>query len=192
MTTPTSRVIAYSIFRATSVAGQDTTTGTLSESNFGKMNNIGGGELVHGSNDGYGTAGPDRYWNGTIELTPFTFDIVEASDMPETLGPGPLTLNTYRTWRDSSGAEKTATRRYIGFFSSLGTGAWDRTTDTPRSMEFTPYVRIDGGGADFNTMEEENAALYVDTSKPVYRTRLNGTEASVDHYATIRTAHGVG
>lgn len=190
MTTRTKRLSNMSIGRV-SDAGADVGDGPLGDQVYGKINQIAGGEHVRIHEEGWGPIGPDNYPSETHSLTDFTFDLLECSEQPETLGEVDLYLNVYRSWRDDAGALVTNVRQFVGRFETEGTGTWDRTTDTPRSMTFKPYRRIDGGGANLNDLSKDNCAFYLDTHTGEYRTRLNGTGAQVDHFAAMRTAHGL-
>lgn len=190
MTTRANRLIAVSIGRLSPTA-EDVDSGVLSDEIFGSIHNVAGGEMIYPHNAGFGPAGPDQYWNGTFEISALTFDLYDASQQPESLGPVDVYLEVNRTWSSDGAAIVTGKRRYVGKFQTNGTGTWDRTTDSPRSMTFQPFRRIDGGNATRDAMAKDLAALYADTRTGELLTRENGTGSSVDHYALIRTAHGV-
>lgn len=185
MAAPT-RVQALSIGRITDTAA-DIEAGVLGDGIFGTVTNVVKPAIMLPHNDGFGPAGRDRYWNNTVELGDFSFDLLSASEAPESLGPVDLFFDVYETRSDG----KTAIMRVVGKLQEAGTGTWDRTTDYPRTMTVYPYRRIDGGGGDLKDLTKANASVYLDTKTGEYLTREGGTGTQVDHFAEIRKAHGV-
>ena len=190
MTTRTKRLANVSMGRVTT-DGSEADGTPLGDQIYGKVNNIAGGAHMRPHNEGWGPIGPDNYPQDTHGLSDFTFDLIDCSEQPETLGEGDVYLNIYRSWKEDDGALTTNVRQYVGNFETEGTEAWDRTTDNPRSMVFKPYRRVDGGGEGLNDLSLDNCGFYLDTRTGEYRTRLNGTGAQIDHFAEMRAAHGV-
>ena len=190
MTTRTGRLANVSMGRV-SATGADVGVAPLGDQIYGKVNNVAGGEIVDRNVEGWGPIGPDNFPNETHAITDFTFDLLEVSEQPETLGPVDVYMNVYRSWRKDDGTLATAVRQFVGRFETKGTGTWDRDTDTPRSMVFKAYRRVDGGTAALNDLSKANSAVYLDTHTGEYLTRENGIGVQVDHFAGMRAAHGV-
>ena len=189
MTTRTKRLSNMSIGRV-SADGDEVVNTPLGEI-YGKANNFAGGELVDINNEGWGPIGPDNYPSETHSISDFTFDLLEASQQPETLGPVDIFLNVYRSWRNDDGTLQTNVRQYAGRFENKGNGTWDRTTESGRAQVFKPFRLIHGGGAGLDELSKGDCGLYIDTHTGEYLTRLNGIGPQVDHFAAMRAAHGV-
>ena len=191
MTTPTSRIIQMSLGRV-SDAGADIGALPLGDAVYGKIQNIAGGHIVYPHTDGFGAQGRDRYWNHTFELEPLTFELLEASEQPESIGPVEIYLNAYTSFKIPGAATFiTRVRQHVGVLSIPANGSWDRTTDTPRPMTMELRRVVYGGGAARNVLTKSGAALYADTRTGELLNRVNGTVAQVDHYEAIRVAHGL-
>ncbi len=188
MTTPITRIAQQSLVRISSTGAAE--TGPLTGI-YGKVQSIAGGHVMHPANDGFGPSGRDRYWQRTFELENLTFELLDASEQPESLGPAEINMNVYTSYYTAAGALVTPIRQYRGFFTDLSNPAWDRTTDNPRPLELVVTRVIYGGGADLRTLTKAGAALYADTVTGEYLTREAGTGTSQDHYNAILVAHGV-
>lgn len=184
------RVINFSLGRITD-GGADQDAGVLGDPVFGEIENIAGGDVEYGVNESQSGDSTDRYWNGMFSLTDFTFDLLKASERPESLGPGELYLDLYVSWYEGR-TLKTQRERLVGFLMNPGSRTLSRPTDSPRSLTFVPYIHAWGGNEDLQGVGEEEASLYVKTRKPVVlRRRENGVGTSIDEYEAIKTAHGV-
>ena len=190
MTTRTKRLSNVSMGRVTA-DGSEADGTPLGDQIYGKVQNIAGGAHRQPHNEGFGPIGRDNYPNGTHEFTDFTFELLDCSEQPETLGPGDKYINVYRSWTDDQGNLVTNVRQFVGDFEEEGTEAWDRTTDNPRAMIFKVFRRVDGGGEGLNDLSKDECGFYLDTRTGEYRTRLNGTGPQIDHFAAMREAHGV-
>jgi len=188
MTTPTIRIADQSIVRIST--GGAAATGSLTAI-YGKAQSIAGGHIMYPANDGFGPAGRDRYWQRTFEIENLTFELLDASEQPESLGPAELFMNVYTSYYTSAGALVTPIRQYRGFFTDLSNPTWDRTTDNPRPLEMVVTRVIHGGNADRRGLTKATAALYADSRTGELSTRLDGTGPVVDHYSAILTAHGL-
>ena len=150
------------------------------ESVHGKAANIKLPDVVHPHNDRYGPIGMERDWNHTVELTDCTFDLLEANQAPESLGP--VDLNFEFTELFANG--KRRKYRVRSKMQTAGAAADDRTTDNPRTMTLFPYEYIMGGGAaiaehceslDKPTASSSTGAFtYVNTRDGEYWTRTPG------------------
>ena len=190
MTTRTKRLANVSIGRVTD-DGSDVGTAPLGDNIYGKVNNIAGGAHVQRHNENWGPIGPVQEANETHAITDLTFDLLDCSEQPESLGPVDIYLNIYRSWRDDAGALVTNVKQFVGRFETEDGGTWDRDTDNPRPMVFKSYRLIMGGGAALNDLAKANSAFYLDTQTGEYLTREGGTGPQVDHFAAMRTAHGL-
>ena len=190
MTTRTKRLANVSMGRVTA-DGSEVDGAPLGDQIYGKVNNIAGGAHVQRNNEGWGPIGPDNYPSETHAITDLTFDLVDCSEQPETLGPVDVYLNVYRSWRDDAGALVTHVKQFVGRFETEDGGTWDRDTDSVRPMIFKVYRLVFGGGQDLNELSIGEAGFYLDTHTGEYRTRENGTGPQVDHFAPMRAAHGV-
>ena len=184
------RTVKFSLGRIGSDAA-DVETGTLSDAVFGSITNIAGGETTYGYNDGYGPSGRDRYWNGTFQIEDLTFDLVNASQNPRSLGPAVLVLELYDSYYEDDGTLITAKIRYQGRFMNPGSRTFDRTTDSPMSLTFYPFELIEGGDANRSNMAKDQAAVYSNTRTGDHSTREGGTAARIDWVKDFRVAHGV-
>ena len=140
------RTVKFSLGRIAENAA-DVEAGTLSDAIFGAITNIAGGEVTHPHNDGYGPSGRDRYWNGTFEISDFTFDLIKASQNPHSLGPVQLSLEVYDSYYLDDGTLVTAKTRLRGSFMNPGNRTFARDTDSPSSLTFYPNQVIEGGDA---------------------------------------------
>lgn len=151
---------------------------------FGQISLISGGGISYGERAGYGAMGTDYEWNGTFELPPLTFTVVDANVPLESLGPGVKTMELYEGWIDAAGAVKSKKTQYKGFLTSRE-HSLDRTTDSPRVFTFRPYQYIEGGGENLNVLTTSGSNLYADTHTGQLFAK------GVDQFAAVRTAHGV-
>lgn len=190
-TTPISRLRYASIGRV-GADESDIDTGVLSDEVLFKTNNHTGGELEYGINDGWGPSGDDPYWNGTFRITEWAFDLLDWSQQPETLGPVTMYFDRVITFTNADGTESHGIRRYVCFAQSFGTGTWDRTTDTPRTLRFRPFILIDGGGEARTSLAKTAAAVYANTRTGELGTRADGVGERVNHYSAVVAAHGGG
>ena len=167
-------------------AGADLGTETLGDQVYGKINNIAGGEVVDRHQESWGPAGPENYPDETFSLTDLTFDLLQASERPEDLSPlDDVYLNVYRSWRDDDAMLITSKRQYVGRFETKGTGTWNRDPETPRSLVFKVFRRIEGGGAAYQDLTKAGSANYTDARTGEYYV------GGVDVFAATRAAHGV-
>ena len=154
------------------------------ESIHGKAENIKIPDIVLPHNDRYGPIGTERDWNHTVELTDFTFDLLQANQVPESLGPVDLNFDIIQML-------VTGKRRKFRVRGKLQTGGGptnDRATDLPRTMTIFPYQYVIGGGASGadsiaehqetldkpSTSAATGAYSYVDTREGNYLTRVPG------------------
>lgn len=158
----------------------------------GEVRNVSGGYPNYPpveSNSGDST---DRYWGGQFGIDDLTFELVAASERPESLGPTDIVLDLFESWYEGT-VLQTQQRRLRGYL--MGTEkTLDRTTDSPRTLTFVPYETIFGGGSGAvkGEITEEGAALFARTRKPrVHRHRPGGVGTSIDDLAAVRTAHGI-
>ena len=158
----------------------------------GEIRNVTGGEVTYPPVESSSGDSTDRYWGGRFELTDMTFELVAASERPESLGPGDVVLDLYVSWYEGTEL-KTQKEQLRGYFMNpAGNRTLDRTTDSPRTLTFVPYVHIWGGNADLQGITEDTASLYVQTRKPrVHKRRIDGVGTVIDDLAAVRVAHGI-
>lgn len=156
---------------------------------YGQIENIAGGEVVHGVNTSATGDAEYRYPNRRRSIEDLTFDIHQASDEPESLGSSLLLLRITDSYDDQSGAEISPLVELEGFFMRVARTR-SRTTDSPRQPTFVPQQIARGGDANKRNVTPEGAAEFLDTRTQVYRTRVGGVGTSVDHSALTRAAHG--
>ena len=166
-------------------------TAPLGDDVYGKINNVTGSEHEALTEEGWGPIGPDNWDTETHRLTDFQFDLLDWSHDVDTLGPGAVYMNVYLSYRDDAGDLVTQIVQVVGYLSLRGRGTWNREADTPRTMTMKPFRRIIGGGANKQDLSKANCGEYLDTHTGEYLTRLAGTGAQVDHFAAMRTAHGL-
>ena len=188
MTTPTIAVAHQSIVRIdpadASVSGPLTAI-------YGKVQNIAGGQIMYPTRDEFGPHGIHRTWDGTFSIENLTFELLDASEQPESLGPIVVHMNVYTTMYLADGTLASSIRQYRGRFLDLSWGQQDRTTQHPRPLKMAITRIIAGGNADRRGLTSATAALYADSETGEHSTRAGGTGTRVDHYGAILTAHGV-
>lgn len=166
----------------------DLDTGSLSDTVYGSINNISGGELLMGSYESQGPQGPDMRWNGSFSLSNFTFDVLQASERPEDLAGEEVFFEIINNWNRSATPSAATSRkvRVAGLITSFGSGTLQRPIDDyPRTIEMIVWQLIIGGGATQDVMSKTGARLWADTRVgELYRD-------GVDLYANYRTLHGV-
>jgi len=187
MTTATVRIAQQSLVRIGATGAVD---GPLSDI-YGKCQNIAGGHIMYPANDGEGPHGRDRYRQRTFELENLTFELLDATEQPESLGPIEIFMNVYTSYYAADGSLVTPIRQYRGYLLDLSNPTWDRTTDSPRPLEMAINRLVYGGDADRRGLTPQTAALYADSLTGQLTSRLNGIGPVVDHYADILAAHGV-
>ena len=136
------RASAMSITRVTSTGADPGDTFAEEGRIHGKANNIVLPNIVIPHLDYFGPIGTERAWNGTAELGDFSFDLLDASEAPEGLGPADLYFDV--TTRLSTGILKKY--RIGGKFQTQGQGSYDRGAEFPRPMTVFPFLFIVGGG----------------------------------------------
>lgn len=158
----------------------------------GEIRNITGGEPDYPPVESTSGDSTDNYWGGQFSLQEMTFELVSASERPESLGPGDVVFDIYVSWYEGT-TLKTQLERVKGYLRNpAGTRTLDRTSDSPRTLTFVPYEHAWGGNADLQGVGEDEASLFVRTRKPrVHKRRLNGAGEVIDDLAAVRAAHGI-
>ena len=200
MTTRTNRVQAMAIARVSDTGADPGDSFGEDGRIFAKCNNIilphvG---LVH--IDYFGPIGPNPEWNGEVTLTQFTFDLFEASEAPESLGPIDLHFDAFQNM--ASG--KVREFRVAGKIQDPGSGTFDRTAEYPRNMVITPWRFIIGGGPNWDVLTKPAstddsgnasgtfASTYLDLRNGHYFTQAREAGAPcIDHFKAFRVASGV-
>lgn len=156
---------------------------------WGQIENISGGEVVHGVNTSAVGDVEFRYSNRRRSITDLTFDLYQASDSPESLGDSFIVLRVIDSYELEDETEVSPIIEYQGFIMQV-TRTRDRSTDSPRTVTFVPQIIARGGDASRNNVTPEGAEEYLNTFTQIYRTREGGVGPSVDHSQTTRAAHG--
>lgn len=180
------RIVNFSIGRV-ATDGTDVDTGTLSDTIYGQVSNIAGGDVTYEYNTSSTGDADDRYWNGRFALTDLTFTLHKASEDVDSLGPAEIVLDIEYDWFAGTD-RKSKVIRYRGGFSTT-TRTFDRTTDSPTECTFVPYQRIKGGGETMDALTQDTAAHYADTRAQELSYRVGGTGTVVHVTRTNRTAH---
>ena len=182
----TYRIGTMSITRVTSEGGDPGDSFAEEGRIHGKANNIVLPNIVAPHVDRFGPIGTHREWNYTVELTDFTFDLMDVSEAPESLGPVKLYFDVITSL--SNGFRKK--HRIGGRIQTPGNGSFDRSTDFPRPITIYPFLYVVGGGLSLQAHQEDIAEptagdtagpfAYVDIDKGIYRTRAVG-RPTVEH-----------
>lgn len=200
MTTRTNRVQAMAIARVSASGGDPGDSFGEDGRIFGKVNNIVMPHVVLTHVDYFGPIGVNPEWNGEVALTQFTFDLFEASEAPESLGPIDLYFDAFQNLASGTVREF----RVSGKIQEPGAGTFDRTAEYPRNMQITPWLYIMGGGPNWDVLTKPAvtdanghaqgtfASSYVDIRNGHYFTQARGAGAPcIDHFKVFRVASGV-
>lgn len=198
--TQTNRVTAMSIARVSATGADPGDTFGEDGRIFGKVNNIVLPKVMLPHADRFGPIGVERDWTRLIGITDFSFDLLQASEAPEALGPIDCYFDGFQRMTDG----KVRRFRIGGKIADPGSGSYDRTVDYPRNIIAYPFLYIIGGGANWNvftrpTTTDNNghatgtyAALYADTRNGHYGTQARETNAPyIDHMKVIRVGFGL-
>lgn len=169
------------ITRVTSEGGDPGDTFGEEDRIWGKCNNIILPAVSHPHIDGFGPIGTEPYWNETVELTQFTFDLLDASEAPESLGPVDLYFDIVTPL--SNGFQKK--HRIGGKIQQGPTGTYDRAAEYPRNLIVVPFLFVVGGSqnslqANQTDIDEPSADdntgpfSYADIREGKYLTRVVG------------------
>ena len=116
-----------------------------------KANNIVLSRIVHPHTEFFGEIGPEQDWDRTVSLTNLTFDLMEATEAPEALGPVELYFDIVEKMTNG----KNRKHRIGGRIQETG-GTFNRAQEYPRSLTIVPFLLIVGGGA---TLADDQLAI---------------------------------
>ena len=191
MTMPSTRVHDFTLYRAPG-EGEPDDARLLETGIRGQIQDLvlGGIEYLHNESE-VGNA-VYRYWSRRFQLPDVTFILHQASEHPESLGPADIHLDTQRAHTLPDGSIRSQRVALFGRFMNPANQTLNISTDSVRNLTFIPHKVIMGGDANLQNIAIDSAMLYASTLEQELRTRLNGTGESIDWFAAIRAAQGLG